>query len=103
MKHLTPVWFGIMLASGAIASSAVAVPAATPSHFQPATVVQADSSISESIATQQLTQFSDVLMGVLYFGLPCSFLLAVLVHNHREAQRQQLAAKLVPIRVKSRS
>lgn len=102
MKHLTPVWFGIMLASGAIASSAVAMPTATQSQFQPATVTQTDSSTSVSIASQQLTQFSDVLMSALYFGLPCSFLVAILVHNHREAQRQ-LAARLVPIRIKDRS
>jgi hypothetical protein len=101
MKHLTPVWFSIMLASGAIASSAV-VPTAQ-SQSQPATIAQTDSSTSVSIATQQLTQFSDVLMAVLYFGLPCSFLVAILVHNHREAQRQQLAARLVPIRIKDRS
>jgi hypothetical protein len=103
MKHLTPVWFSIMLASGVIASSAIAAPTA-PTQSQPATIAQTDSSTSESIAIQQLTQFSNVLISVLYFGLPCSFLLAVLVHNHGEAQHQQLlAARLVPIRIKDRS
>jgi hypothetical protein len=105
MKHLTPVWFGIMLSSGLIAASAIAAPTVSSpdrSESQHLIAAEANSLASESSLAQS-TQLADVLTGIIAFGLPCSLLFAVLLHNQLAAQRDRLAAQLVPIRVKSKS
>gem|GEM_PF-6181358 len=99
MKHLTPALFGIILSGGLIASSALAAPT-VQLQTQHSIATQTDSLAPVSIATEQL---ADVLIGMMYFGLPCAALLAVLLHHHRAAQHARLAARLVPIRIKSRS
>ena len=98
MKYLTPALFGLMLSGGLIAASALAVP--TGLQTQQSLAAQTDSLAPASIATQQL---ADVLVGMMYFGWPCACLLAVLLHHQRAAQSNRLAARLVPIRIKSRS
>jgi hypothetical protein len=101
MKYLTPALFGLMLSGGLIASSALAAPAAQ-SPVQNFTIAQTESLAPVSIETEQLAQLADVLVGILYFGLPCACLLVVLLHHQRATQAKRLAARLVPIRVKSR-
>jgi hypothetical protein len=98
MKHLTPVWFGLMLSSGLIASSAIAAPTVLSTHNFPVQQLT-----SESISTEQSTQLAAVLIGISSFGLPCSLLLTLLLHNQIEAQRTKMAAQLVRVRVKSKS
>jgi hypothetical protein len=98
MKYLTPALFGLILSGGLITAPSLAVPTGH-SQSQQAIVAQTDSLAPASIATQQL---ADVLIGMMYFGLPCSCLLAVLLHHQRAAQQARLAARLVPIRIKSR-
>jgi hypothetical protein len=101
MKYLTPALFGIMLSGGLIASSALAAPMGH-SPVQNFTTAQTDNLAPASISTQQLAQLADVLVGIGYFGLPCACLLTVLLHHQRTTQANRLAARLVPIRVKSR-
>jgi cytochrome c oxidase assembly factor CtaG len=99
MKHLTPVWFGIMLSSGLIAASAIAAPTVSSlKHSQPQHSIE-----PEANSLVESNQLADVLMIIIAFGLPCSMLFAVLLHNQIAAERDRLAAQLVPIRVKSKS
>ncbi len=101
MKYLTPALFGLMLSGGLIAASALAVPTEHP-QVQNSTIAQTASLTPASSATEQLAQLADVLVGIVYFGLPCACLLTVLLHHQRTTQANRLAARLVPIRVKSR-
>jgi cytochrome c oxidase assembly factor CtaG len=99
MKHLTPVWFGIMLSSGLIAASAIAAPTVSSLHHS-----QTQHSIApEASGLVQSNQVTDVLMSIIAFSLPCSMLFAILLHNQLVAERERLAVQLVPIRVKSKS
>ena len=96
MKHLAPALFGLMLSGGLITASAVVVP--THLQTQHAIAIQTEKLAPVSI---DLDRLAHVLIGMMYFGLPCSCLLAVLLHHQRVTQ-QRLAARLVPIRIKSR-
>ncbi len=55
-----------------------------------------------AITTKQLAQLSDLTIGLMYFGLPCSLIFAVLLHERRKAQQAQLVARLERIWIKSR-
>jgi hypothetical protein len=96
MKYLTPALFGIMLSGGLIAASAVtALTAPQKSQVQHLTV-------AEAFSTEQSAQSIDALISIAAFGVPCSLLFAVLLHNQLAAQQTKLAAQLVRIRVKSK-
>jgi hypothetical protein len=119
IRRLIPVWCGIMLSGGSIASASVAQPTVSAPQVQHLTCVQdsqglmcnVDTSsniqsteqkaISPSgiiapalITTEQLGQGSDFLLGIMYFGLPTALVFAVLVHDQKEAHRTQLIAQL---------
>jgi hypothetical protein len=96
MKYLTPALFGIMLSGGLIAASAVtALTAPQKSQVQHLTV-------AEAISIEPSAQLIDALIGIAAFGVPCSLLFAVLLHNQLAAQQKKLTAQLVRVRVKSK-
>jgi hypothetical protein len=96
MKYLTPALFGIMLSGGLIAASTVtALTAPHTSQGQHLTVAEATS-------IEPSAQSIDALIGIAAFGVPCSLLFAILLHNQLAAQQKKLAAQLVRVRVKSK-
>ncbi|PSB58553.1 hypothetical protein [Chamaesiphon polymorphus] len=120
IKHLTPILVGMML-SGGIITSAVAQPA-TPSS-QNAQVehltcvrdpqglmcnvdesssvkstervtIHKNSSTPAVVTTEQLAQASDLLLGIIYLGLPSALILAIVRYDRRAAKHTQLVAQL---------
>jgi hypothetical protein len=96
MKYLTPALFGIMLSGGLIASSAVTA-LTTPQNAQVQHLTG-----SEAISIEPSAPVVDALIAIAAFGLPCSLLFAILLHNQLAAQQAKLAAQLVRVRVKSK-
>ena len=122
IHRLTPVLFGIMLSGGLISSAAAAQPTVVSNHnaqvqhltcvqdtqglmckvdassntksIEQVSVDKSDISAPELITTAQLGQISDLLLGIMYFGLPSALVFAVLLHDKRAAQRTQLIAQL---------
>jgi hypothetical protein len=95
MKYLTPALFGILLSGGLIASSAVTALTAPQDRVQ-------HLNVAEAISNEPSAQLVDALIGIAAFGVPCSLLFAILLHNQLAAQQAQLAAQLVRVRVKSK-
>jgi hypothetical protein len=130
MKYLTSALFGLMLSGGLMASSAIAAPSTSIDNSQvqhltcirdsqglmcnvdESSKVQSTSQLNlagannlapELITTEQLAQLSDFLIGIMFFGLPCSLVFAVLLHDKREAERDRLVAQLERIWIDPRS
>jgi hypothetical protein len=97
---MTHILFGIMLSICPIATPTVA--SLLHSQTQHSIAPEANSLVSESSLVQS-AQLADVLMGIIAFGIPGSMLFAGLLHSQLAAERDRLAAQLVPIRVKSKS
>ncbi len=120
IQRLTTVAIGVMLSGGLVAASAVAQPktAAHP-QVQHLTCVQdtqglmcnvdessnpigtdrvnsasADISVPAAITAEQLAQLSNLLLGIIYLGLPSALLLAVIQHDRRAQEQTQLIAQL---------
>jgi hypothetical protein len=110
MKHLTPVWFGIMLSSGLIASSTIVATALHNFPAQHLTIAEASSltpaslveSQGTSISTEQSAQLTNALIGIICAGLPCSLLFVVVLQQQLAARQARLAAQLVRVRVDSK-
>ena len=56
-------------------------------------VESADNSAPVSIAAAQLEQLSNLLLGIMYFGLPSALVFAVLRHDRRDREQTQLIAQ----------
>jgi predicted PurR-regulated permease PerM len=123
IQRLTPVLFGFMLSGGLIATSAAAQMAASSKQNLPVqhltcvqdtqglmcthneasnvssgveqtTVSKAELSAPEGLTAEQLGQVSNLLLGVMYFGLPIALVFAVLRHDKRYAERIQQIEQL---------
>ncbi|WP_310487093.1 hypothetical protein [Chamaesiphon sp. VAR_69_metabat_338] len=87
-----------MLSICPMAASAIAAPTVSSLHHS-----QTQHSIApEASSLVQSNQLADVLMGIIAFGMPCSMIFAILLQNQLAAERDRLAAQLVPIRIKSK-
>lgn len=53
------------------------------------TVSKLDLLASQGITAEQLGQISNLLLGLMYFGLPVALVFAVLRHDRRDAERTQ--------------
>ena len=60
----------------------------------PMNVTSASNLAPELISTEQLAQLADFLIGLMFFGLPCSLIFAVLLHDKRAAEHERLVAQL---------
>ena len=119
IQRLTSVLFGVMITGGLIATPALAqkaVPSKQNSQVQHLTCLQdtqglmmctldealngssrvhqttasqSDLSAPALITAEQLGLVSNLLLGVIYFGLPTALAFAVLRHDKRDAERTQ--------------
>lgn len=119
IQRLIPVLFGLMLSGGLITSAAAAQPinaskqnsqvqhltcvkdaqglmckvdeALNPSSsgVQQKIVAKADLTPSELAINEQLGQMSNILLGIIYLGLPIALVFAILLHDKRVAELAQ--------------
>ena len=120
IQRVTTMLVGVMLSGGITAAAAVARPTATSQQPQvqhltciqdtqglmcnvdessstigtEGTVPSADNSAPALITAAQLEQLSNLLLGIMYFGLPSALVFAVLRHDRREQEQTQLIAQL---------
>ncbi len=123
IQRLTPILLGLMLAGGLIVSATAMQPtvsASQNSQVQHLTCIQdtqglmcnidqasnmskpveqthtptAGSWVPEIITTEQLEQVSNLLLGIMYFGLPTALVFAVLRSDRQDTQRTKLIEQL---------
>lgn len=121
IQRLTPVLFGIILSGGLLASAAAAQPTVASnqnSQVQHLTCVQdtqglmcnvdetskresdrvsvstSDNSAPELITAQQLEQLSNLVLGIMYFGLPFALVFAVLRQDKQDTELTQRIEQL---------
>ena len=121
IKHLTPILVGMMLSGGIITSAAAAQPTTSSSQNSQVehltcvrdpqglmcnvddsssvkstkrVTISKNSSTPTAVNTQQLAQASDLLLGIIYLGLPSALILAIVRYDRRAAKHTQLVAQL---------
>ncbi|WP_309739845.1 MULTISPECIES: hypothetical protein [unclassified Chamaesiphon] len=121
IKHLTPILVGMMLSGGILTSAAVAQPATSSSQNSQVehltcvrdpqglmcnvddssnvksterVTISKNRSTPAAVNTQQLAQASNLLLGIIYLGLPSALIFAIVRYDRRAAQHTQLVAQL---------
>ncbi|MBM0743117.1 hypothetical protein JOY44_16130 [Phormidium sp. CLA17] len=119
IQRITPVLFGLLLSGGLLTPAVAAQPIDTSkqnSQVQHLTCVKdtqglmctvdealntsssgveqkiaakADSTPSELAFNEQLGQMSNILLGIIYLGLPIALVFAILLHDKRVAELAQ--------------
>ncbi|NJR32040.1 MAG: hypothetical protein HC778_03185 [Chamaesiphon sp. CSU_1_12] len=97
IKHLTPVLFGFILSGGLMAASATVQ---QPQNGLDRNLQTQNSATLSAATPQQLERVSDLILRLVWLGLPSTLIFAVLLYNQRKQQQAQLVAQLVRIRDK---